>query len=483
MGAGRGFRALRSGRFRTRVALARNSNSGRSAVERALESAEELVSIGERAVRVAVAAGAEEAEAFLTRAAGISVDIEGGFVRYPFSSRGSGIALRVVKGRRPGFAYCTRERFLRRTAERALDIARIERRIAIRFPDPAPLPRPPGIWDDRVPVLTGEDVVRLCAEMMGEARRVHRDIRVTGGGVDVLWSLSAVVNSRGVAVVERGTLVSGGLQVSLRGAVESTGFEYMNSRSLDIDFGRIGRLAAELALRGRNPVRAETRKTTALLMPEAAASLLSHITIPSLHGESVRRGESFYSGRMGERVAAQSLSIIDDGLLAGGLASSGADDEGVPSRRRALIDRGVLRGFVFDLRSAAEVGGESTGNGLRPSYRVPPVTAARNVIVEGRARHPEALISQIGDGVMVHELLGAHTASAHSGDFSVTAPVLFRIKRGELGPALKPVMLSGNLPALLTRVTGVGTDVRQVPAGLASIVTGTVGLEGVMMTA
>ncbi len=451
--------------------------------ETAEPAADGLLSIARRALSKALKMGADEAEAFVARGWGVSVDIEGGRVRYPTTSGAMGVSIRVTRGGRLGFAYCTREREIGATISRALEIARLERRLGMSFPDPAPLRRPPGTWDERVPGLSVEAAMALCAEMMEGARRPHKEIVVTGGGVELGWALSAIVNSRGVEVVERGTSVAGGINVSLRGRTDVTGFEHMSSRFLDIDFERLGREAAALALRGRNPVKTASGRRTVVLAPEAAAALLSQITVPSLHGEPYKRGESHYSGRLGERVTARRLSIIDDGLLPGGLATSASDDEGVPSRTRALIKRGVLESLIFDLRSAAEVGGRSTGNGVRPSFRSPPVASARNIIIDWPPRPLDALVSEIDDGVLVREVLGAHTASSRSGDFSVSAPVLFEVKRGELGRPLRPVMLSGNLPRLLHSVTGVGDDLRQIPAGLASIVTGSVRVEGVMVTA
>ncbi|MGQ9583215.1 MAG: TldD/PmbA family protein [Thermoplasmatota archaeon] len=443
---------------------------------------DELLSLATRAVRMAISRGVDEAEAFVTRGAEVSVELEGGRIRYPLTTRAMGISIRTMRGGRVGFAYCTRARHIEATIRRALDIARLERRLRIGFPDPSPVRRPPGTWDERVPAMTVDEAMAFCADMMGEARRTHRDIRVTGGGVECGWALSAIANSRGMEFAEGGTSVAGGINVSLRGRVESTGFEHMSSRFLDIDFGRLGREAAALALRGRNSIKTSPGRRAVLLMPEAAAALLSHITIPSLHGEPVRRGESHYSGRLGERVAARQISLIDDGLLPGGLATSAVDDEGVPSRRRHLIREGVLEGLIFDLRSAAEVGGRSTGNGVRPTFRSPPVASARNVIVEGPLRPRDALVSEMKDGLIVHDVLGAHTASARSGDFSVSAPVCFEVRRGEVGRPLRPVMISGNLHSLLRRVTGLGSDIRQVPAGLASFVTGSLVLESVMVT-
>jgi PmbA protein len=219
-----------------------------------------------------------------------------------------------------------------------------------------------------------------------------------------------------------------------------------------------------------------------LFTPEAAAELLGTVTVPSLEGEAVGRGESVYAGRLGQAVMAAGISMADDGLLDGGLGTSSSDDEGVPSRKTVLVRDGLLEGFLYDLYSAAEFGAGTTGNGARGSYRSPPSVSARNIIIGGELRDRDTLISEIGEGVLVHDVLGAHTANRVSGDFSVSAPLLFRIRKGELHRPLKPVMLSGNLPELLRAVSGIGKDQKQVASGGGSIYTGSLRVENVMVT-
>jgi PmbA protein len=179
---------------------------------------------------------------------------------------------------------------------------------------------------------------------------------------------------------------------------------------------------------------------------------------------------------------AEGISMADDGLLEGGLGTSSTDDEGVPSRRTVLVRGGRLEGFLYDLYSAAEFGASTTGNGARGSYRSPPSVSARNLVIEGEPRDRDTLVSEIDEGVLVHDVLGAHTANRVSGDFSVSAPLLFRIRKGELDKPLKPVMLSGNLPQLLKAISGIGRDRKQVASGGGSIYTGSVRIENVMVT-
>jgi PmbA protein len=251
---------------------------------------------------------------------------------------------------------------------------------------------------------------------------------------------------------------------------------------MNVDFSAIGKRAAQLAVESRNPKAAETGRRTVLFAPDAIAALLGGVTVPALYGEEAGRGQSVYAKKLGQEVASPLLTISDDGLLPYGLGTSSSDDEGVPSRKTVLMSKGVLKAFLYDLRSAAEFGGRTTGSAGRGSYRAPPETTARNIIVEGILRGREQLISEIKEGLLVHEVLGAHTASSVSGDFSVTAPLLFQIRNGELGRPLRPVMLSGNLPVLLRGLTGLGKDTKHIPGYGGAIVTGSIRAEDVMVT-
>lgn len=440
-----------------------------------------MLSLGDTIVRRALARGADGAEAFLVRGVSTSVDIEGERIDYPMRSIAQGISVRVVKGGRLGFAYCTRPERLDGAMERALEISRLGKVLPFRFPERRPLPRPAGTFDERIAALAPGDGIRASSELMASARGRHPSLQVTGGGVEFGHSESAVVNSGGVAVSERGTAFSASVVVTLKGRTTATGFDGGTSRRLDLDCRALGEAAARLCLASRDPVPIDSGTRSVVFTPEAAADLLGPILLPAIDGESAGRGESIYSGRLGEGIMDPGLTMVDDGLLEGGLGTSMSDDEGVPSRRNVVVGAGVLRGHLHDLYTAAEFGAAPTSNGARGSYRVPPSASVRNLVLEGDLRDRRRLIGEIDDGILVHEVLGAHTANRVSGDFSVNVPLLFRIRKGEPGRPLKPVMLSGNLPRLLMKV-GLGNDRKQVARGMGGMLLGSLRLDNVIVT-
>jgi PmbA protein len=433
-------------------------------------------------VKLALSKGADEAEAFQSSMSGSSVDIEGGRISYPSQASAAGISIRLIRQKRLGFAYCTHEKMIKDAVEKALELSRIGKKVAFHFPDRTRCRRPPGTFDPAITALTPDEPIRFSAQIISAARQAAPGINVSGGGVDFGWSGVAIVNSSGLSITDSGTVISAGAYVTLKGRTVSTGFEHSSSRTMSLDFSKIGERAARLAIESQNPAAAETARRTVLFAPEAFSALLGAVTIPSLFGEEAGRGNSVYADKLGHEVASPILTLSDDGLLPHGLGTSSCDDEGVPSRKTVLMSEGVLKAFLYDLQSAAEFGAQTTGSAGRGSYRAPPETTARNIIVEGVLTGRDRLVSEIKEGLLVHEVLGAHTASAVSGDFSVSAPLLFRIKNGELGRPQKPVMLSGNIHALLRGLTGLGKDIKHVPGYGGAIVTGSVRAEDVMVT-
>lgn len=441
----------------------------------------DMLALGDTALHKARSKGAEEAEVYLGWGTEISVDIEGGRLSYLSSVSVSGISIRVLRKRKVGFAYCTDPDKLGAAIERAIDISSVGKELDFHFPKKATYPKPRGVFDEKITQLNVDDGVRLTVEMMAAASGIRRGILVTGGGVEFGHSESAILNSNGVATKERSTGISGGVSVLLKGRTPSTGSEYLSSRMHDLDFRQIGTTAAKQAVSGQNPTPCETGMLPVIFSPEAISNLLGVATIPALIGEAVHRHESVYDGKLGETIAPSWFTLMDDGLLPGGLATSASDDEGIPSRRNVLVEHGVLKGFLYDTYSASEFGQSSTASAGRGTYRIPPDTDAHNIVVDGASKPLDTLISEMRDGLLVHEVLGAHTANPVSGEFAVSSSLLFRIRRGAISGALKPVMLSGNFPALLGTVSGLGKDRKKV-AGYPAVVTGSIRFEELMVT-
>ena len=171
---------------------------------------------------------------------------------------------------------------------------------------------------------------------------------------------------------------------------------------------------------------------------------------------AVHRNQSLLSGRVGEMVAGPGVSLTDDGRLVGGMGTSAFDDEGVPTSRTVLLDRGRLTGFLYDLRNAAEDGVPSTGNACRSASSTPDV-AASNLMMTPGTRSRGELLGALKRGILVTELMGLHTVDPVSGDYSLGIRGVL-LDGGEDRVSVAGMTIAGTLPELLAGIDGVADD-------------------------
>jgi PmbA protein len=450
-----------------------------------------MIDIGRKIVDMALKRGAHEAEVFMIKSEGRGFMIERNSVSSTSGGMQKGIGIRVVKDKKLGFAYCTEEEKADKAIERALSLSKLGKQSEFTFPEPGKTKRIKNIHDDSIVKYSAEEALEGVKDLISSALEVDPDIIVTRGGVSYGFESFVIVNSKGLEVEDEGTEIHASVNMVLRKNGLSTGFEDFSSRILDIDFNAIGRRCAELTVRGQNVKKVEKKEMTVVLTPYAFANLLEFVTAPALYGEAAHKGESVYSGKLGDIVASENISIIDDGLLSGGLNSAIVDDEGVPSKRTELISKGILNGFLYSQSSAIEYKADNTANAMRAerlassrNYKSTPSVKARNIIVEGEAKSVKSLLDEVDEGVLVYEVLGAHTSNPASGDFSVDSPILFKIEKGEIVYPIKSAMLSGNFPSCLKKVVAIGDDHKLLPGDLTpvSFYIPTVSLEGVRVT-
>ncbi|MGB9793241.1 MAG: metallopeptidase TldD-related protein, partial [Thermacetogeniaceae bacterium] len=179
----------------------------------------------------------------------------------------------------------------------------------------------------------------------------------------------------------------------------------------------------------------------------------------TLLADAVQKGRSLFAGRIGQRVASEGVTIVDDGTLPGGLMSSPFDGEGVPSQKTILIANGELLGFLHNSYTGRREGVPSTGNAKRASFKSPPEVGITNFYLAPGEKNPQEIIEKTEKGFYVTEVMGMHTANPVSGDFSVGAAGIW-IENGELTIPVRGMVIAGNILELLMNVDMVGSDLR-----------------------
>ena len=236
----------------------------------------------------------------------------------------------------------------------------------------------------------------------------------------------------------------------------------MPARNYNIDPIWVGKEAAKLSVSALKTKPVETKSTTVILTQFALQDLFAHTLINAVRADSVQRDQSPLKGKIGEQIAADSLTIYDDGVFPGGLRTWTFDGEGVPHQRTAVIEKGVLKNFLYDNYSAQKDGKESTGNAGRAGYLSTPSIDTTNFHIMPSKKTADQMLSKVDDGLLVYYLQGAHSSNPVSGEFSVVATPAWKIKKGEIADCSKGVMLAGNVFDLLKNISDVGSNERQM---------------------
>ncbi len=444
-----------------------------------------LRDVAEKVLRAGESLGLDGIEVYASGGLDVGCEIENGSIKKAEKSFNWGFGVRVLKEGGVGFAYATRKKDTERCVREAMRLSRINPLEGYSLPpEPGRLPDVKGVFSGDVAAMDVEDLVPMALDTV-------RGVESTGstaleGGVGTSFWAYVLLSSAGVDVSFAGTEIGGGVFSTHKNGDVSTGFHYESSCTVTPDFFEVGKKAGEMAVMGTRRVRGEKGVVPVALGPDALSSLLGIIFSPSLVGKKALRGETYYSNRVGEVVAWDGLNVYDDPLLPGGLNTSPTDDEGVPSRKTPLIERGVLRGYLFDTEDAHRFptmpDGErigSTSNGLRGGYSSPPSTSPRNIVFNPTETSPPSPLEKgrkesgsgletlyvpegMDHGYLVPEIMGAHTANSTSGDFSVNAPVAFVVRDGRVVGAEKGVVLAGNLFSSLQKEMLAGVDWRLV---------------------
>ena len=444
----------------------------------------------EDAVRLIMGLGADCAETYFASGTSVSVDVEKAVVTYTTGDAEAGIGIRLVKDGRLGFAYTSDPHKLEGAGLKALSLSRLAPDRGYRLPAGGRNYTPvEGLLDRDLITMDPGEAVEMAGTMVDAAKVVHPGVTVAGAGVVFGHGGVAIANSEGMSIAAMGTSSTALAYVVLKDAMVSTGFDYDARRTKGVDVVEVGTSAARMALdaQGAEPLE-QGGEMAVVFRPTALAELLENTMVPSFIGDAAQRGESAYTGKDGEQVATPDLTVIDVPTVVGGLNSGRADDEGVPVARNVLIDRGVLQGFLYDTFSANEYDVETTASAVRgggAGWKTQPEASVSNVVLEMPSLGSlDDLVAQIDRGLLIHDVMGAHTANRSTLDFSVNSTMPFEIRNGEVIGVRHPVMLGGNVGKVLGSLIGSGGSSRQCPGSMSpsNIIIPWMAAEGIMVT-
>ena len=430
----------------------------------------ELSAVAHRAVEAATAAGATDAEAYVSRESGREVRVHGGEVESLTAAVQSGVGIRAWSGRRVGYAYGTdlTEAGVTAIAGRAAEAAAVADEDEFASPpQPAEIEALPGLSDPSIAEWEPARLAELALSV--ERTALESDPRLVGVETAVYADAAeqvAIASSTGVAGEYESSSCYAYLQALAEGeGARETGLGFGLARGpRDLDPEAIGAEGARRALEMIGAGKPESRACPVVLDPTVAASFVGLIG-GGLGAKAVQRGRSPLAGRLDEEVASNVFALHDDGREPEGPASAPFDGEGVPRRRTALIEGGRLCSYLYDTYTANREGVGSTGSAARGSYRSLPSVSTSNLVVAPGSHSFEQLLAEAGEGVFVNDVAGLHSGvNPVTGVFSVGASGRM-IRGGALAEPVREFTIAGELVAMLSAVSAAGADPRWVPFG------------------
>ena len=420
----------------------------------------DIYELAEKGLRATITHGADEAEVFIIESKNTSINIIQNEVAAGKENTSQGIGIRAIVNGAVGFSSTNILSHVESTAKNAVSAARIRERDPdwLSLPNSEEYPHVHGLVDPELEQMDLSNCIDLSLKMVEGAKTIPNTM-VTSGKLGKSITHRLIINTNGIEIEDQGTRLSGYVSVITENGLPSTADEFRISRSHDINFEELGKNAADLARRSQNGIEIESQTTDVILHPFAISDLLENTFMASINSDNVQKSRSSLSGKIEHIISTEKLSIIDDGLLKSGISSSKTDSEGYPSQRTTIIDKGSLKSFLYNTYTAGKEGIKSTGNAGRNSYMSTPSVNSRNLIIQ----HPGTdIINETEKGIFVPSLIGAHTANAISGDFSVEARNAFVVKDGQIDRPIKSLMISGNIFDLLMKINGAGKDIRDI---------------------
>jgi PmbA protein len=343
--------------------------------------------------------------------------------------------------------------------ERALSLARISPNDKFNsLPHKKEISYLDGIFDRTAESFQISDAIMNASEMLKETKSIDRRISIDSGNFTSSLISHALVNSNGIIAEESISSFSWSVMgMALDGQqVSNFDFQFGGCHNIkEIDVLTSARDFAHSVIKSLYPKRIDSFKGEMILTPSAASELIQDVLAHSFNSHAVQKGSSVFEGKIGQEVSSNLLNLEDDATNTVGLGSSSFDREGVPHRPNTIIEKGILKKYIYDTYTANKDNTESTGNAGGSPKSSPMVSTTNFIIKHGNVKL-DTLISEISEGLIINRFSG--NVNPVNGDFSGVVKGGQYIKNGEIKYAVKEVMLAGNVFDAINNLTGLSIE-------------------------
>lgn len=405
-------------------------------------------------------AGARQAEAFRLETEETPVRFEANRLKEINARHAAGVALRVIADGRIGFASSTRPGDVEGLVRAAMETAPFGPEAHMDFPGPTEAPDV-VVFDQVAKDLPVDDMIQVGQTLIDAARAVEPDL-LCDAFVRRTEQTVTLANSAGGGYTYRATLFGAWISGTL---VRGTDMLFVGDGDAscrpDLDLKMVQDSVTRQLQYSRRNAEMRTAELPVIFTSLGVAGALAGPLTLAFSGRLVHQEQSPLAGRLGEEMYDRRLSMWDDATLPFRPASRPFDDEGVPSRRIPLIEKGVVRSFMYDLQTAGLARAGSTGSAQRSLTSQPSISTTCLIMEEGDTRLEE-MVRGVKEGLLVDELMGAGQGNVLGGDFSGNVLLGYRIEGGEIVGRVKDTIVAGNVHEALRRPLAIGGQGRWV---------------------
>ena len=405
--------------------------------------------------------GADAAEVYLETGRNLSIQVQDGEIETIQEAATVGVGFRVIVEGRMGFSHCNdlSNSALGDTLQRAIQFAKLTTAEESNvLPGNSEFTAIEGLFDPEITTIPMERKIAMAIDLEKIAMKDPRITKSSGASWGDADGEVYIANSNGLSKSYKSS--GCGINVSVvaeKGDQKNTGGESCSRRFFNDlkPLEEIASAASKKAWDLLDPVMIKTQRAAVIFDSDVTYSLIGGI-ISAINGERVMQGASFLQDKLGQPFASPLLTIVDDGTRPKGMGSSPFDGEGVPTQKRTLVEKGVLKGFLYNTISAHRAGAESTGNASRGGFNTLPGIGTHNILVEAGESTPDDIIKATSKGLLMKEVTG-YGIDPVNGNFSGGASG-FWIENGEIKHPVKGVTIAGSASEILNAIDMLGND-------------------------
>ena len=315
-----------------------------------------------------------------------------------------------------------------------------------------------GIYDRKSESFIASDAVKMAVDMLDAAKSYDKRVSVDSGNFTSSVMTHALLNSNGIRTKETISAFSWSIMgMAIDGdEVSNFDFQFGGTHNVkDIDVYSTSREFSKSVIDSLGSKKIESFKGEMLLTPSAVTELIQDVLAYSINSQTVQKEASKFEGQLGKSVSSDLLTVIDDATDINGLGASSFDREGVPHQCNIIIEKGILKKFLYNTYTANKGDTKSTGN-AGGSPKTPPMVSTTNVIIKAGKTRADNLISEMDKGIIINRFSG--NVNPVNGDFSGVVKGGQYIEKGNIEYAVKELMVAGNVFDALNDLTGISKE-------------------------